>query len=54
MKFLGVHINHPWTAFFVYFSIGAILSQYGIVNGTALIFCLFMGIAAYRIIVQPR
>jgi len=54
MKLLGHKVRHPGIALIVYFLIGAILAKYGVVNGTALIFCMFMGMAIYRIIVQAE
>lgn len=50
MNWLHNKIEHPWTAFCVYFVIGALLARYGIVEGTALIFCLFAGIIIYKFV----
>lgn len=44
-------IEHPWKAIGVYICIAAILDQEGVLVGTALIFCFFLGMAIYRLIV---
>lgn len=45
---MNIRIAHPFIALFVIFGIAVILSNYGVVEGTAYLFVFFMGIALYR------
>jgi hypothetical protein len=41
-------LTNPWLAFCIIFVIAALLSEYGYVNGSCLIFALFSGIIIYH------
>jgi hypothetical protein len=45
---MNYKISHPWVAFSVVFILAAVLSQYGIVQGSLLLFDLFAGVAIYK------
>jgi uncharacterized membrane protein len=45
---MNYKINHPIVAFLVIFVLAALLSEYGVVKGTCLIFSLFAGIIIYK------
>lgn len=48
MNKFNYKIDHPGVAFCVIFMIGALLSQYGVVEGSMLLFALFAGIVIYK------
>ena len=50
MNIFKKKIKHPWIAFCVIFTLSAVLSKYGIVEGTLLIFDLFAGVFIYKYI----
>ena len=41
-------ISHPWIAFVVIFVLLALLSEYGVTQGSLLLFDLFAGIGIYK------
>ena len=41
-------VEHPGIAFIVIFVLAALLSQYGVTQGSLLLFDLFAGIAIYK------
>lgn len=45
---MNIRIKHPWIAFLVIFVLSALLSQYGVTEGSLLLFDLFAGIAIYK------
>ncbi len=45
---MNTQISHPWTAFIVIIVLSAVLSNYGVVEGSLLLLDLFAGIAIYK------
>ena len=41
-------VDHPWIAFMVIVIVAAIMSNYGIVHGSLMLFDLFAGVAVYK------
>jgi len=50
MSNFNYKIERPGVAFVVMFVIGALLSEYGIEKGSALLFAMFAGIVIYKFI----
>ena len=50
----NLKIQHPWIAFCVIFVIAALLSKYGVVEGSAYLFVLFAGIVIYKFLTFQR
>jgi len=50
MSKFNFKIDNPGTALVVYFVIGALLAEYGIVEGSALLLALFSGVIIYKFI----
>lgn len=50
MSKFNIKIEHPGVALIVYFLIGALLAEYGIIEGSALLLALFSGIIIYKFV----
>lgn len=50
MNILNREVKHPWWAFGVIFTIGALLSQYGVIDGSLYLFDLLAGVLIYKLI----
>jgi len=48
MKFLNCKIKRPWLALAIIFIMAVILSKYGTVNGSLMIFDIIVGIFIYK------
>jgi hypothetical protein len=48
MKLLSCKIKRPWLAFVIIFIMAAVLSKYGTVNGSLMIFDILVGIFIYK------
>lgn len=45
---MNIRIAHPWIAFLVITVLSAIMANYGVVDGSLMLFDLFAGIAIYK------
>lgn len=50
MKIFQYKIEHPGTAFVIIFLVSAFLSNYGAVEGVAMLLALFLGILIYKFV----
>jgi hypothetical protein len=45
---------HPWTAFLTVMAIAAMLSNYGVIKGSLMLFDILVGIAIYKMIISRK
>ena len=50
MKIFQYKIEHPVTAFVVVFLVSAFLNTYGVMEGTAMMFDIFLGVLIYKFV----